>query len=111
MASELRYGIIKYNKKDDTSVIIDKNRTMIYDSGVGFLDIKDLNLKDELSNDEINKVITYMTPLMINTRDRNIINRDIYEFYFTKLLASKGIKIWKDVLTKEIVEDSWLGFI
>ena len=111
MASELSYGIIKYNEKKDTFVIIDKNRTIIYDSGVGFLDIKALNLKDELSNDEINKVFTYMKPPMIKTRDRNIINLDIYEFFFTKLLASKGIKMWHDVLTKEMVEASWLGFI
>ena len=43
MASYLRYGIIKDNKKEDTFVILDKNRTMIYDSRVGFLDIKAVN--------------------------------------------------------------------
>ena len=33
----LRYGMIKYNKKEETFIIIDRNRTMIYDSRVGFL--------------------------------------------------------------------------
>ena len=32
MTDELRYGIIKYNRKENTFIIIDKNRTMIYDS-------------------------------------------------------------------------------
>ena len=37
MSDELRYGIIKYNKKKKTFIIIISNRTMIYDSRVGFL--------------------------------------------------------------------------
>ena len=32
MSDELRYGIIKYNRKENTFILIDKNRTMIYDS-------------------------------------------------------------------------------
>ena len=48
MADELRYGINKYNKKEKTFIIIDKNRTMIYDSTVGFLDLKALSLKGKL---------------------------------------------------------------
>ena len=86
MASDLCYGIINYTKKEDTFVIIDKNRTLIYDSRVDFLDKKSPNLKNELSNDEINKVITYMKPLMINPTDRKIFNRDNYELHFNKLL-------------------------
>ena len=39
MSDELRYGIIKYNRKENTFFIIDKNITMIYDSKVGFLDL------------------------------------------------------------------------
>ena len=38
MSDELRYGIIKYYKKENTFIIIDKYRTMIYDSRAGFLD-------------------------------------------------------------------------
>ena len=38
ISDELRYGIIKYNKKENTFIIINSNRTMIYDSSVGFLD-------------------------------------------------------------------------
>ena len=53
MDSDFCYGIIKNNKKEDTFVIIDKNRTVIYDSRVGFLELKALNFKNELSNDEI----------------------------------------------------------
>ena len=37
MSDELRYGIIKYNKKENTFIIINSNRAMIYDSRVGFL--------------------------------------------------------------------------
>ena len=40
MSDELRYGIIKYNKTENTFIIISSNRTMIYDSRVGFLDLK-----------------------------------------------------------------------
>ena len=90
MASDLRYGIVKYKKKEDTSNIFDNERTMIYDSRVGLLDLKAPSLNDELSNDEINKVITYMKPLMINLTDRNIINCDNYDFYFNNFLESKG---------------------
>ena len=38
MSDELRYGIFKYNRKENTFIIIDKNRTMLYDSRVGFID-------------------------------------------------------------------------
>ena len=44
MSDELRYGIIKYNKKENTFIIININRTMIYDSRVCFLDLKALSL-------------------------------------------------------------------
>ena len=39
MSDEFRYGIIIYNSKENTFFIIDKNRTMIYDSRVGLLDL------------------------------------------------------------------------
>ena len=57
MLDELRYGIIKYNRKEKTFIIIDKNRTKIYDSRVGFLDLKALSLKDKLESAEKNKLI------------------------------------------------------
>ena len=102
-SDELRYGIIKYNRKENTFIIIDKNRTMIYDSRVGFLDLKALSLKDELEREDINKLIAYMKPLMINATDRNVINHDNYLFYFNKLLKLNNIKIQNDVLTQEMV--------
>ena len=80
MSDELRYGIIKYNRKENTFIIINSNRTMIYDSRVGFLDLKALSLKDDLGREDINELIAYMKPLKINTRDRNIINNDNYQF-------------------------------
>ena len=52
MSDELRYGIIKYIRKENTFIIIDKNRTMIYDSRVGFLDLKALSLKDKLESED-----------------------------------------------------------
>ena len=48
MSDELRCGMIKYNKKEKTFFIIDRNGTMIYDSRVGFLDLKALSLKYKL---------------------------------------------------------------
>ena len=54
---ELRGALIKYLMKQDTFIIIDRNRTMIYDPRVDFLDLKALSLKGELSNEEINKAI------------------------------------------------------
>ena len=104
MSDELRYGIIKYNRKENTFIIIDKNRTMIYDSRVGFLDLKALNIKDKLESEDKNKLIAYMKPLMINATDRNTINHDNYQFYFIKLLTLKGIKVQNDVLAKEMVK-------
>ena len=103
LADELRNGIIKYNRKENTFIIINSNRTMIYDSRVGFLDLKALSLKDELGREDINKLIAYMKPLMINATDRNTINHDYNQFYFIKLLTLKGIKIQNDVLTQEVV--------
>ena len=103
MTDELRYGIIKYNKKENTFIIINCNRTMIYDSRVGFLDLKALSLKDKLEREDINKLIAYMKPLMINATDRKVINHDIYIFYFNKLLKLNNIKIQNDVSTKEMI--------
>ena len=104
ISDELRYGIIKYNKKENTFIIIIiSNRTMIYDSRIGFLDLKALSLKDELEREDINKLIAYMKPLMINATDRNVINHDNYIFYFNKLLKLNNIKIQNDVLTKEMI--------
>ena len=76
---------------------------MIYDSRVGFLDLKALSLKDQLEREDINKLIAYMKPLMINATDRNVINHDNYQFYFNKLLTLSNIKIQNDVLTKEMI--------
>ena len=76
---------------------------MIYDSRVGFLDLKALSLKDELEREDINKLIAYMKPLMINATDRNTINHDNYQFYFNKLLTLNNTKIQNDVLTKEMI--------
>ena len=101
MSDELRYGIIKYNRKQNTFIIIDKNGTMIYDSTVGFLELKTLSLKDKLESEDKNKLISYMKPLMINATDRNTTNHDNYQFCFNILLTLKGIKIQNDVLTQE----------
>ena len=103
MSDELRYGIIKYNKKENTFIIINSNRTMIYDSRVGFLDLKALSLKDELEREDINKLIAYMKPLMINATDRNVIDHDNYIFYFNKLLKFNNFKKQNDVLTKGMI--------
>ena len=85
---------------------------MIYDSRVGFLDLKALSLKDELERD-INKLIAYMKPLMINAFDRNTINHDNYQFYFNKLptlnnnkIQNDGIICWGLVITSYIYPDS-----
>ena len=104
MSDELRYGIIKYSRNEITIIIIDKNRTMIYDSRVGFLDLKALSLKDKLESEDKNKLIAYMKPLMINATNKNTINHDNYQFYFSKHLTLKGIKIQNDVLTQEKIK-------
>ena len=110
MSDELRFGIIKYNRKENNFIIINSNRTMIYDSRVGFLDLKALSLKDELGREDIHKLIAYMKPLMINATDRNTINHDNYQFYFNKLLALNNIKIQNDVLTQEVVKANSMKF-
>ena len=98
MSDGLHYGIIKYNRKENTFIIINSIRTMIYDSRVGFLDLNALSLKDKLEREDINKLIAYMKPLMINATDRNTINHDNYQFYFDKILTLNNIKIPNDVL-------------
>ena len=103
MSDELRYGIVKYNRKENTFSVIDKNRTMIYDSRVGFNDLKALSKKDELEREVINKLIAYMKPLTINATDRNTINHDNYILYFKKILKLNNIKLQNDVLTQEMV--------
>ena len=42
-----------------------------------------------------------MKPLTKNAADRNIINRDNYEFYKNKILESKYFKMKNDNLKKE----------
>ena len=66
-------------------------------------DLKALSLKDELEKKDINKLIAYMKPLMINATDRNVIYHDNYIFYFNKLLNLNNFKIQNDVLTKEMI--------
>ena len=44
---KIYYGIFKYNVKEGNFFIIDCNRTVVYDSRVGFLDIKALSIKKE----------------------------------------------------------------
>ena len=56
MSDELRYSIIKHTKKEKSFIIINRNRIMIYDSRVGFLDLKALSLKNKLESDEINNL-------------------------------------------------------
>ena len=77
---------------------------MIYDSRVGFLDLKALSVNYELEREDINKLIAYLKPLIKNATDRNTINHDNYQFYFNKFLTLKNIKIQNDVLTKEMVK-------
>ena len=82
MSDELRYGIIKYNRKENTFIIIDKKRNMIYDSRVGLLDLKALSFKGKLEREDIIKLMAYMQPLMVNATDRKVINHDNYIVFF-----------------------------
>ena len=83
---------------------------MIYDSRVGFLDLKALNLKDKLESDAINKFIAYIKPLLKSATDRNTINTGNYQSYFNNLLTSRGTKIQKDVITKETVRAKFIKY-
>ena len=67
------------------------------------MDLKALSLKDELDNDEIDKLTDYFIPLTNSSTNRTIIELLIKILYFKKLLTSRGIKIQNDVLTKEKV--------
>ena len=111
MSDDFRYGIIKYNRKENTFIIINSNKTMKYDSRVGLLDLKAIILKDELEREDINKLIAYMKPLMINATDRNTVNHDNFQVYFNKLLKLNNIKIQNDVLTKEMVTGKGIKYL
>ena len=102
--------MIKYNKKEETFIIIDRNRTMIYGSRIGFLDFKALSLKNDLGSSEIHKLIAYMKLLLINAIHGAVNNTDNYQFYFNQLLTSRGIKIQNDVLTTEKIVANWTKF-
>ena len=78
IASKLCYGMIKYNKNEDSFIINDRNRTMIYYWKVGFLVLKALRANDKWVNVEINKFIDYMKPLKNNAKDINTVNTDNY---------------------------------
>ena len=84
---------------------------MIYDSRDGFIDLKALISKNELEREDINKLISFMKPLMINATDRNVINHDNYIFYFNRLLKLNNIKTQNDVLTQEMVTGKSIKFI
>ena len=84
---------------------------MIYDSRVGFLDLKALSLNNKLESEDKNKLIAYMKPLMMFATDRKTINHDNYQFYFNKLLTLKGIKKQNDVLTQEKIKANGFSLI
>ena len=79
--------MIKYNKKEETFIIINRKRTMMNDTRVGFQDLKSLSLKDELESNEIDKLIAHMKPLLLNATDRAVVNADNYQFCFNKHLT------------------------
>ena len=95
--------MIKYNKKEEIYIIFDRNRTMIFDSRVAFLDLKALSLKEKLESDKIHKLIFYIKLLLINSTDKAAVDTDNYPFYFIKLLTLTNIKTQNDVLTKKYV--------
>ena len=103
--------MIKYNKNVETFIIIDRNRTMIYDSRVGFMDLKALSSKDKSESDEIDKLIAYIKPLLNGATNRAVYNKDNYIFYFNKFVTLRDIKIQNDVLTKEIVKADGLKIL
>ena len=80
-------------KQRENFYFFDRNRIIMYDSRVGFLDLKALIFKDDLESDEINKLIDYMKPLMKKATDRKTINLKNYQFNFSILLTSRGIKL------------------
>ena len=84
--------MIKYNKKEETFIIIDKIRTMKDESSVGILDLKALNLNDKLENDEIDKLIANKKSLMNNATDRKTINKDKIIFYFNNFILQEILK-------------------
>ena len=93
--------MIKFNKKKETIIFFDRNRTMIYDSSVGFLDLKILSLKNKLESDETNKLMAYLKPLLVSATDRVVVNTNNYQFFFSKLLTLNNFKIQNEVLTKK----------
>ena len=103
--------MIKYYKKEEPFIIFDTSRTTIYDSRIGYLDLKALSLKDKLENFEIDKLIAYKKQLMINATDRKTTNIDNYQLYFNKLPTLKGIKIQNDVLTKEVLTSNLSKYV
>ena len=52
-----------------------------------------------------------MTPLMNNATDRNTINTNNYQFFFNKVLTSRGIEIQNEYLTKETIKANGLRIL
>ena len=69
MAEGLRCGIIKFNKKDSSFIIIDKDRNIVFDS-------KDL--KDGISGNDNEIVMRYLKILIIFIdKDNNMLFKNI----------------------------------
>ena len=82
--------MIKCNVKDDTFIIFDGSRTIIYDSRIGFMDFKALSLKDGLDSNEADKLIAYIKPPL----KRNTFRKDNYIFYLINFSLQKGSKVY-----------------
>ena len=49
---DLQYGIIKYSPNNDSLIVMDKNRNILYDSSIGSFNIESLSLRRDLSSQD-----------------------------------------------------------
>ena len=78
--------------RDKFFIIIDRHKTLGYDSKVGSKVLKSLSLKSALTKKDTDSLISYMRLTMIDPMDRKIIGKDNLRFYSIKLLAFKRIE-------------------
>ena len=59
------YGVINYNTINDYSIVLDKDKNVVYDSGIGDLDFEKCVDYTEFKEKEYNILSNYLTDKMI----------------------------------------------
>ena len=107
------YGVINYNTISDYYIVLDKDKNVVYDSGIGDLDIEKYVDYTEFKEKEYNILSNHLTERMI---EPSHIKPNELMFYFEEYLEFKGIhksinlyKIYTNI--KSVLSEIHSGYI